>query len=236
MKILAIDTTAAAVSAALMEDDCLVGEYYLNRKTTHSQTLMPMLSALLNASQTDLPQIDVFAVNVGPGSFTGVRIGVSTVKGLSLPLQKPCAPVSTLLAMAYGLPAVEGLVCAVMDARCGQVYNALFRRTPEGPQRLTDDRALSLTELEEELSEESGPVYLVGDGAALAFEKMASLLPRLRLLPPSLRFQHASGTALAALDMVRSNQLCSSDALQPAYLRLPQAERERLARLRKNPE
>ena len=127
MIILAIDTSASPVSAAVLRDGFLVGEFFLNTKTTHSQTLMPMVESILSLSGIGLSDIDVFAVNAGPGSFTGVRIGVASIKGMTLAQEKPCAAVSTLAAMAYGLPYTNGIVCAVMDARCSQVYNALFR-------------------------------------------------------------------------------------------------------------
>ena len=126
MKILAVDTSATPVSAALVDSGRLLGEFYLNIKTTHSQTLMPIVESLLKTTGTAIQEIDVFAVNVGPGSFTGVRIGVASVKGLTMPLERPCAAVSTLEAMAYGMPYENGIVCAVMDARCSQVYNAIF--------------------------------------------------------------------------------------------------------------
>ena len=151
MKILAIDTTASPVSAALVDDGKLLGEFYLNIKTTHSQTLMPVIASLLDNTKTDIRDIDLFAVNAGPGSFTGVRIGVASVKGMAMPLDKPCAQVSTLEAMAYSMPYTDGIVCAVMDARCSQVYNALFRLDNGKVERITEDRALSLEELSSEL-------------------------------------------------------------------------------------
>ena len=129
MRILAIDTTASPVSAALVNDGFLEGEFFLNVKTTHSQTLMPIVDELLKMTNTKIDDIDLFAVDAGPGSFTGVRIGVSSVKGITLPLSKPCAAVSTLEAMAYSMPYRDGIVCAAMDARCSQVYNALFKVT-----------------------------------------------------------------------------------------------------------
>lgn len=229
MKILALDTTASPVSVALWEDERLKGEFYLNIKTTHSQTLMPVVSALLSAAAVDIGEIDVFAVNAGPGSFTGVRIGVASVKGMAMPLDKPCACVSTLEAMANGMPYESGIICAVMDARCRQVYNALFRMKHGVPERLTEDRALSVDDLAKELEQYDEPVYLTGDGAELcarAFESLANV----RLIPENIRFQHAYGTALAAVRMAEENRLCTADQLMPVYLRLPQAERELKAR------
>ena len=233
MKILAVDTSAAAVSVALVNDGRLLGDFYLNIKTTHSQTLMPLVSALLSTTGTDIKDIDVFAVNAGPGSFTGVRIGTASVKGMSMPENKPCAQVSTLEAMAYGLPYSDGVVCAVMDARCSQVYNALFRLDGGKVERITEDRALSVQELASELEYYDDTVYLVGDGAELCVKTFADNLPSVVLVPENIRFQNAYGTALAAEKKAKEDKLCSSDALMPVYLRLPQAERELKARLEK---
>ena len=227
MKILAVDTSATPVSAALVDSGRLLGEFYLNIKTTHSQTLMPIVESLLKTTGTDIKEIDVFAVNVGPGSFTGVRIGVASVKGLTMPLDKPCAGVSTLEAMAYGMPYENGIICAVMDARCSQVYNAVFEMKGGTAERLTPDRALSIAELKQELKKYCDKIYLVGDGAEIckkAFEDMENV----ELVSENIRFQHAYGTARAAEKMAEENRLCTSDELMPMYLRLPQAERERL--------
>ena len=234
MKILAIDTSASPVSAALLSDGKLLGEFYLNIKTTHSQTLMPIVSALLSSSGTDIKDIDVFAVNAGPGSFTGVRIGIASVKGMAMPFDKPCAQVSTLESMAYNMPYSDGVVCAVMDARCNQVYNALFRLSDGKIERLTADRALSIDELADELSHYNETVYLTGDGAELCSVKFDGRLSNVTLTPINIRFQHAYGTAVVAEKMAAENRLCTSAQLMPVYLRLPQAERELKARLAKN--
>ena len=231
MIILAIDTSASPVSAAVLRDGFLVGEFFLNTKTTHSQTLMPMVESILSLSGIGLSDIDVFAVNAGPGSFTGVRIGVASIKGMTLAQEKPCAAVSTLAAMAYGLPYTNGIVCAVMDARCSQVYNALFRLKNGCAERLTEDRALSIEELSAELLSYAGEeIYLAGDGAELCFQNFAGKVPGIVMTPMNIRYQHAYGTARAAERLIEENRLCSSDELMPVYLRVPQAERERLAR------
>lgn len=229
MKILAVDTSATPVSVALTDSGRLLGEFYLNVKTTHSQTLMPLVEGLLKTTGTAIKDIDIFAVNVGPGSFTGVRIGVASVKGLTMPLNKPCAAVSTLESMANCMPYESGIVCAVMDARCEQVYNALFEMKGGMVERLTPDRALSIEELKQELKKYCDKIYLVGDGAEIckkAFDGMENIV----LAPENIRFQHAYGTAKTAERMSWKNQLCTSDELMPIYLRLPQAERERLAK------
>lgn len=228
MKILAIDTSASPVSAALTDNGTLLGEFYLNTKTTHSQTLMPVVESLLKTTDTNINNIDIFAVNAGPGSFTGVRIGVASVKGMTMPLNKPCASVSTLESMAYCLPYESGIICAVMDARCAQVYNALFRLTDGQPKRITPDRALSIEELAKELSQYNEKIYLVGDGAVICYKAFSETLSHVTLTPENIRYQHAYGTAKVAEQMALDNRLCTSDQLMPVYLRLPQAERERL--------
>ena len=235
MKILAIDASASPVSAAILHDGVLDGEFFLNTKTTHSQTLMPIIEALLKTTETALSDIDVFAVNAGPGSFTGVRIGTATVKGLSLPDNKPCAAVSTLAAMAYGMPYQSGIICAVMDARCMQVYHALFRLKDGSVERLTEDKALSVEELSSELcaySEET--VYLAGDGAELCYSAMKEELDNVSLAPQNLRFQRASSTAFAAGKAINDGNCVGAERLMPKYLRLPQAQRELMAKQQLN--
>lgn len=236
MKILAVDTTASPVSAALLTDGFLTGEFFLNTKTTHSQTLMPLVETLLKTTNTEIKDIDVFAVNAGPGSFTGVRIGVASIKGMSMPLDKKCASVSTLESMAYCLPYDDGIVCAVMDARCNQVYNALFSLDGGKVTRLTNDRALSVDELGTELAQYSRKIYLVGDGAELCYKSYSENLRTVILTPQNLLYQRAYGTAKVAERLANENKLCTSDALMPIYLRLPQAERELNAKQKANRE
>lgn len=224
MLILALDSSAAPASAALLEDGKILSEFYINTKQTHSQTLMPMVESVLKLTNKTLDDVTCMAVSAGPGSFTGVRIGVSCVKGLSMTRNIPCAGVSTLRAMAENARQLTGIVCAVMDARCGQVYNALFRAESGKLTRLCDDRALPIAELLEECKTFTEKVYLVGDGAELCYKTFAAI--RAELLQPQLRFQRASGVAMAAQEMIENGQTVTPDALMPIYLRLPQAERE----------
>ena len=224
MNILAIDTSAAPVSVALLRDGFLAGEFFLNIKTTHSQTLMPMLESLLSMTDCRLQDIDVFAVNAGPGSFTGIRIGVASVKGMTLPEGKPCAAVSTLAAMAYGLPYEHGVICAVMDARRSQVYNALFEIKNGKPVRLCDDRPVSLDDLANEIKALPSPVFILGDGAAVTSSYLTKAGIPFETAPDNLIWQSAWGVAMAALSKTPGD----ADSLKPVYLRLSQAERERL--------
>lgn len=227
MLILAFESSAKAASAALLRDRRLLAQSIQCSGLTHSRTLLPMAEDLLKNTELSLQDVDCFAVAQGPGSFTGIRIGVSTVKGLSWATNKPCVGVSTLEAMAWNGVAAGGLVCSVMDARRSQVYTALFEIRDGWPQRLTPDRPLSLEQLAGALQENGGIPFLVGDGAALtaAFLEKAGL--PFRMAPDNLLWQSAWGVAMAAADKAPGD----SQSLLPVYLRLSQAERERQERL-----
>ncbi len=232
MKILAIDSSATAASAALVEDGKVLGEFYINTRLTHSQTLMPMIENVLKCTQSKLAEIDLFAVSAGPGSFTGIRIGVASVKGLAMAENKPCVGVSTLEAMAYNLELVQGTVCAVMDARCQQVYNAMFRVNGSGIERLTPDRALSMETLAEECKNYKKPLYFVGDGAKLCYNNQWFKSLDVILPPEPLIYQRACSVAKAAACAYEQGKGVTPAALMPVYLRLPQAERELKKRLK----
>ncbi len=232
MRILAIDSSATAASAALVEDGKVLGEFYINTRLTHSQTLMPMIENVLRCTQTSLNDVDLFAVSAGPGSFTGIRIGVASVKGLAMAENKPCVGVSTLEAMSYNLEITQGTVCAVMDARCQQVYNAIFQVENFKLERLTPDRALSIDSLAEECKKYKNPLYFVGDGAKLCynsqwFKDHDAILP-----PEPLIYQRACGVAKSAQKAYDCGDIVTPAALMPVYLRLPQAERELKNRLK----
>lgn len=226
MKILAVDTSAVAASVALAENDKIIGEFFINTALTHSQTLIPMIDQLLKTTNHSASDIDAFAVNNGPGSFTGVRIGVAAVKGLAFPEDIPCVPISTLSSMAYNYLGDTCIVCSVMDARCSQVYNALFRVDGEKIERITEDRALALSDLKLELENYQEKVILVGDGAKLCNGFLGNKLKNVRLSPPNKRIQKASSVALAAFDQISEIGSVKAEELMPAYLRLPQAQRE----------
>ncbi len=226
--LLAVDTSAKPVSCALMQDDRILASYYANTGLTHSQTLMPMIESVLHLAGVTVEQLDALAVNAGPGSFTGVRIGVSAVKGLAFTHDKPCVSVSTLSAMAQQTAASLGsVICCVMDARCQQVYTALFRKTEIGEtERLTEDEAISLEELKNRLKSYDYPIVLVGDGSELCYTYLREDIQRLQLAPAAVRYQNATGTAAVAMRMLLSGDTVSAEELLPLYLRLPQAERE----------
>lgn len=226
MKILAVDTSATAASAAICDENHIIGEFFINTKLTHSRTLMPMIDSLLKSTETSINELDAVAVNAGPGSFTGVRIGVAAVKGLAFADNIPCVSVSTLESMAYNLLSSDCIVCCVMDARCSQVYNAIFRINDGNVERLCDDRALSIAQLTEALKNYSEQIVLVGDGAELCYNSMKELLENVSLAPLAQRIQRASSTAVIAARKYRNNEILTSDELMPVYLRLPQAQRE----------
>lgn len=226
MIILAFDSSAKAASAALIEDNRLIGEFFINTALTHSQTLVPMGESLLQNTGVSVNDVDAFAVNNGPGSFTGVRIGVSAVKGMAMALDKPCAAVSTLESIAYNLNHLDCTAVCVMDARCNQVYNANFEISKGVIERLCPDRALSVDSLCSELESYKGKLILAGDGAQLCYEIMKDRLTCLELAPELLRFQRASSTAFVALEKCKKGETVTAEQLMPGYLRLPQAQRE----------
>ena len=231
MLMLALDASAKAASAALARDGVLLGQYFQNCGLTHSATLLPMAEALLKNCGLSVSDVDIFAVTKGPGSFTGVRIGVATVKGLAWAQDKPCIGVSTLEAMAWnGLCAPEGsLICCAMDARRNQVYNALFCAENGQVVRLCPDRAISLAELVADIRarEDFSAVFVTGDGASLTFAALQEAGIPAILAPEVVRHQCAWGACLAAQGKTPE----SVHDLLPSYLRLSQAERERQARL-----
>ena len=228
MLILAFETTAKAGSVALLEDGRLLGESYQNTGLTHSQTLMVMAEDMLKASGKTVSDVTAVAVAEGPGSFTGVRIGVAAAKGFAWGARIPCYGVSTLEAMAVTLGVYEGHVCACMDARRNQVYNALFQADGAAPLRVTEDRAIALAELKTELEHIDGNIYLVGDGAGLTYRTLAPEIPNLVLPPEHRLHQRASGVALTAAKKIAAGETGDANALTPNYLRLSQAERERM--------
>lgn len=228
MRILAFETTAKAGSVALW-DGKLLAESYQNTGLTHSQTLLEMAQDMLKSCGLTPQQVEAVAVAAGPGSFTGVRIGVAAAKGFAWGAQIPCYGVSTLEAMAKSLDVFDGVVCACMDARRSQVYNALFAAENGKLRRLTPDRAISLEELGQDLKPMQKPVFLVGDGAVLTHNTLSASVPL--ILPAEHRLhQRAVGVALVAAQMAADGAVGDAAALSPNYLRLSQAERERMER------
>ena len=231
MKILAMDSSAVAASVALCDDRQLLGEYTILNGNTHSQTLLPMVEALLAQFEITTDEIDLFAVSNGPGSFTGVRIGVATLKGLAFGKNKPCVGVSTLEALANNLAVNDGLICPVMNARRKQVYTALFRAKNGKMERLLPDSAMAIAELDELLRGYNEPIRLVGDGYEITLEGLT--VPTLSV-PDRLRHQSAYSVAQVALASYQSGETLTDVSTVATYLRPSQAERERLAREEQN--
>lgn len=233
MNILAMDTTAKASSVSLLNDDKILAEFSLNMQFMHSQTIMPMCESMLNCCKMKLDEIDAFAVSTGPGSFTGLRIGLSAIKGMAYALSKPCVGVSTLDALAMNVSCFDGIICAVMDARCKQVYTALYKVNTSGVnpvEKLTADRAITLAELLLELQQINEKIILVGDGAQMCYDAYKDSLD-ISLAQKNVCHQRASSVGLVALQKIVAEGTISVDKLLPEYLRLPQAQRELNAKL-----
>lgn len=232
MNILAFDSTAKTASVALARDGKVLAEFFVDSGKTHSEILLPMAEDVLARAHVSLAEIDYYAVTVGPGSFTGVRIGAATVKGLAFALdeRENCVPVSTLEAIAERLAPLDGIYVPVMDARRNEVYNAVFRSENGRLTRLAPDRAISLSALGEELLSlyPDETVRLAGDGYDVAYTALSSLPLRLAATPVGLRTQNAASVALCAERAVARGEAVTPTRLSPTYLRLPQAERDRL--------
>lgn len=223
MKILSVDSSAKTASVAVTDGTTLLSECFVNAGLTHSRTLMPMVDNALSQADLKIENIDAICVNAGPGSFTGIRIGVAAVKGLALATDKPCSGVSTLESIAYNFIDEDAIICAAMDARCNQVYAALFNVENGSVSRICDDYAVPICELAEEISKLGKTVILAGDGAELCYNAMKDSVSNIKLSAEFRRYQRAYGVALAAL---ANNEFTDSSLLAPVYLRMPQAERE----------
>lgn len=224
-----MESSATAASVSYVKDGKILGQYYINAGLTHSTTLMPMVQGMLENAKLSLDNVDYYAVSVGPGSFTGLRIGISAIKGIALAKNKPCVAVSTLEAMAYNYVYTDTLVCAVIDARCNRFFNAIFKCSADGTvERLCEDRALSYEEIAQELTSNysNEKIVLVGDGAIMAQKLMGDLVSNLTIAPPHLMHQQSNGVAMVAQNMIEQGKVVTSQQLLPSYLSLPQAQKE----------
>ncbi len=227
MNILAVDTAGKTVGVALMRDDRLLYECYLDAGQTHSETLMQLIDAGMRFCGLRCADIDLYGVNAGPGSFTGLRIGLAAVKGMAFPAETLCAPVSTLEALAEAHVG-EGTVLCALDARRAQVYSAAFDLATHA--RLMDDDARAVAELADFVENCKKPLFFVGDGAALCYNKYSNV-PGVLPVPAPITCGRAAAVALVARRMAQNGQAVLPEALLPDYHRLSQAERERAARL-----
>lgn len=234
MKILAFDSTAKAASAAICEDDKLLALYNVDNGLTQSELLLPMIENLLKSLKLDYSDISIFATAKGPGSFTGVRIGVALLKGIAFGRDAACIGVSTLEALAENAKGLDGIIVPVMDARRNEFYNAIFRSENGNLKRLTADRAISADNLARELLSYNEKIYLTGDGYDIAKKLLSERAVPLSETPVLLRCENAYSIATLALKKYKSGDITSDSEIMPSYLRLPQAERERLERLKEN--
>lgn len=232
MKILGIDSSAKSASVAVTENGKIISSFYINTGLTHSQTLMPMLDNALKCASLTLDDIDAVAVSKGPGSFTGIRIGVAAAKGIADTKNIKTIGISTLESMAYNLVSLNCVAVAAMDARCAQVYTALFRIKDSVVERLTDDLAIPISELKEMLLSYNEEIILVGDGADICYRALCDEIDGIKIAPESYKYQNATGVCFAA-ENKDNDFFINSNELVPEYLRLPQAERELKNKLKK---
>ena len=231
MKILSVDSSSVSASVAITENGVTLAESFINNGLTHSQTLMPMVEKTLKDANASVKDIELFAITNGPGSFTGVRIGIASVKGMADALNKKCFAVSTLEAIAEPLKDEDCIACAVMDARCNQVYTAIF----ENGNRLCEDKAVLIDELGDELKNYNKKVVFIGDGSVLCYEKLKDIVTDCEIADENIRYIHASSIGRIAEEKVKNGEMpIDSVNLVPFYLRLPQAERELNNKLKKN--
>jgi tRNA threonylcarbamoyl adenosine modification protein YeaZ len=229
MKILALDSSGLVASVAVVEDDNLCGEFTINYKKTHSQTLLPMLDEVAKMIELDLNTVDAIAVAGGPGSFTGLRIGSATAKGLGLALEKPLIHVPTVDALAYNLYGHKWLVCPLMDARRNQTYTGLYEFTEGGMQILRKQCAVGIDEIINTVNDTGRPVTFLGDGTAVFTEYIqANCMVSYDFAPPHMNKQRAASVGALAQEYYREGRMETAEAHAPDYLRLSQAERERM--------
>lgn len=228
MKLLAIESSAVTASVAVMTEDVLTAEYTINYKKTHSQTLLPMIDEICKMTETDVNTIDYYAVSVGPGSFTGLRIGAATGKGLALATGKDMVEVPTLEALAYNMYGTDKLICAIMDAKRKHVYCGMYTFNEDGTLKVVKNQCLiSYEELALTLNEMAVPVFFVGDGIAAAGSTLKeSLKVKAAFAPAHMNTQRAASVAMAAFARIDRGETVSADELKPDYLRPSQAERE----------
>lgn len=222
MIILGVDSSSKTASAAVVKDGKVLSETFINNGLTHSQTLMKLIDVAVKNAKINVKDIDLVAVTNGPGSFTGVRIGLACVKGISFTEDVKCCPVSTLEALAVNVLSFTGKIYSVLDARCSQVYFAEFYVDGKSFNRLCDDCALTLDEVKKRALNEKEKVILVGDGAELCYNYLKNECGNVYISDENNRFVRGGGVALLALQ--KENKISSFD-LNPNYLRLPQAQR-----------
>ncbi len=232
MKVIALDSSGMVASAAIVDEQNLLAEYTVNFKKTHSQTLLSMLDEIVKMTELDLESIDGIAVAAGPGSFTGLRIGSATAKGLGLALKKPLIPVPTVEALAYNLFDTKGLLCPIMDARRNQVYTGIYRYENHQLVVVKDQMAVSIQELLDILDKEGDEVTFLGDGVPVFREIIEKTIPgRCTFAPAHLSRQRAGAVGALGILRLKEGRFETPEEHRPEYLRVSQAERERKERL-----
>lgn len=233
MKILGLDSSGIVASVAVVDEDNVLAEYTVNYKKTHSQTLLPMLDEIVKMTELDLNTIDAIAVAAGPGSFTGLRIGSATAKGLGLALKKPLAAVPTVEALAYNLYDTSGLICPLMDARRNQVYTGVYQFENHKMVTVKEQMAVSVTELIDLLNLLGEPVTFLGDGVGVFRETIRqNLKVPFSFAPAHVNKQRAAAVAALGMEYCKAGKVETAQEHAPDYLRVSQAEREREQRLR----
>ncbi len=231
MKILAVDSSGLVASVAIVEDDTLVAEYTINYKKTHSQTLLPMLDEIVKMTETDLQSVDAIAVAKGPGSFTGLRIGAATVKGLALTLDKPVIGIPTVEGLAMNLYGADALICPLMDARRNQVYTGIYQFCDGELTVLEDQMAVGIDQIIQMLNERNQSVIFLGDGVSVYREIIEEkMMVPFSFAPAHQNNQRAGAVGVRAMSYYKQGKMESADDFVPEYLRLSQAERERMKR------
>lgn len=234
MRILALDSSGLVASVAIASEEALLAEYTINYKRTHSQTLLPMLDEIIRMADLDLSDIDAIAVSAGPGSFTGLRIGSATAKGLGLALDKPIIPIPTVDGLAYNLYGTDKMVCPIMDARRDQVYTGLYEFIDDRLNVISPQKAVSIDELVEEINQIGRETIFLGDGVPIHRERIENKMKNdYEFAPIHMNRQRAGAIAALGLQYYRLGQVESADQHQPVYLRMSQAERERAEKLNK---
>jgi tRNA threonylcarbamoyladenosine biosynthesis protein TsaB len=237
MKILAIDSSGLVASVALVTEEKLLAEYTVNNKKTHSQTLLPMLDEIVKILDLDLAELDAIAVAGGPGSFTGLRIGSSTAKGLGLALDKPIISIPTVDALAYNLYGTDCLICPIMDAKRNQVYTGIYEFYEEEFRVVVPQMAAGITEIAAELNQRGRKVIFLGDGVEVQRDKLKEILTvPYAFAPVHLSKQRAGAVGALGVIYYGKGLTESADAHEPVYLRLSQAERELKERENKVPD
>lgn len=233
MKLIALDSSGLVASVAIVTEDAVLAEYTVNYKKTHSQTLLPMLDEIVKMVGLDLSEVDGIAIAEGPGSFTGLRIGAATAKGLGLALGKPIIPVPTMDGLAYNLFGTDRLICPMMDARRNQVYTGLYECKEDRLNVLIEQKAADVKDMIEEINQIGRSVIFLGDGTS-AYETIIkeNIKVEYQFAPAHLSRQRAAAIGGLAIQYFKQNKIQKAAEHAPVYLRLSQAERERAEKLK----